>query len=58
MPASIGVLDGLGRARVELVAPPGLPVELAGSTLHHAAVTLDGTSVDFASPAVAVTLIP
>jgi len=55
---NVGVLDGEGRATMQLNLLPGAPPEMAGTTLHHAVVVLDGTlPIDVSAP-VAVDLVP
>jgi choice-of-anchor B domain-containing protein len=57
--ASLGLLDAEGRATAALALPPGTLPELAGLTLFHAFVTLDGQGVaGFASNPVPLELVP
>jgi hypothetical protein len=54
---TLGLLDGAGGASAAVVFPAGISPSLAGTTLHHAFVTI-GTSLTFASNAVPLTLTP
>ncbi|MEM7200541.1 MAG: aryl-sulfate sulfotransferase [Planctomycetota bacterium] len=60
LPGSLGTLDGRGRATAALSLPAGLATALAGLTMHHAFVVLDGTSLrlERVSNAEALSLLP
>ena len=58
---SFGAFDAFNTASTTFLIPPGSNPAVAGSTLHHAYITLDLSSVidiQFVSEAIPVTLIP
>lgn len=57
---SIGLLDGTGAAELSFGLPPGLFLLLAGSTVHHAALTIDLSSatIGATTDALALELVP
>jgi hypothetical protein len=56
---TFGILDLDGRGKASLIVPPGLPVALLGTTLHHAYVTIGPSGVvEFASNAGPLQFLP
>ncbi len=55
---TIGSLDGEGAAAAKLVVPASTSPNLAGTTLHFAYVALGALTLDYASNAVPVSLLP